>query len=969
MNDLPAQGYMLASATRLYVVTGRDRPLVFDASTGKRLHQVQGGTGGTYALLVGDSLLYGPNKTGDVSLVNAESQDVLASFAGQHMIIAQPFSYLYGDQHLSALDRQTYVAKYAERTQFMRDQHAIKDKLKTAAADATGQLESEVQMLEERIQLINQDMAGCLKWRTACDCPISLVLAGTQLLAGGDGHVMAVNTADGREVWRRAVPGRVYGLAVSDGCFYASTDAGAIYCFGDRSALPDSAAELSLPTDDRSERIQEYVGPFATDQSPPAGIYGPFAEFITQGTVRIRWETEKPTTSELEFGIGLKHTRILRDAELKQQHEFTLTTVQPDIVYRYRIAGQTQSGDRLRTQPYLFDAHFEYLPVKTPDRPSPFAQDEAAIEAEAVAKQLLELCGVQRGYALILGADEGRLTYFLARHSDLKIVVVDPDRTRVRRIREAMDKAGLHGSRVAIHHGALDDLPFGPYLFNLITSERLLSGGEIPGTVAGVYRCLRPEGGTLVWGSLTGDDLATRIERWLGDEASGPRSWSGLAWDVGDFRYHQRGSLPGSGEWRHQYASADNAACSRDERVRGELAVQWWGRPGARPMPDRGNRNPPPVSARGRLYIQGNRTLFALDAYNGTILWTKQIPTMRRANMPRDGSNMVADQDHVWVAIGDRCVGFDGQTGQRILQHAVPQRASAQDSKWGYVSRVGPLLFGSSVRPGSQYLGDHGEWYEGFGDRDVARVNSDQLFAMYWDTGQVRWAYQRGLIMNSTITISDNRVYFIESRNPAAKQAESGRLLDEILHNQFLVALDRETGNIAWQQPFDFSLCESVTYCTHANGVLLISGTDRHANFHTYAFDSQTGDGLWQHEMPDKKGHHTGHLAHPTIVSDRVYFNKHTLALRTGEVLAVDDFNWHGCGVMSASNHVIFSRYEYHGMYDLESKQRTELLGLRSGCWLSLIPSGGLLLAPETSAGCSCGHALQTSIAYVPKGD
>ena len=29
--------------------------------------------------------------------------------------------------------------------------------------------------------------------------------------------------------------------------------------------------------------------------------------------------------------------------------------------------------------------------------------------------------------------------------------------------------------------------------------------------------------------------------------------------------------------------------------------------------------------------------------------------------------------------------------------------------------------------------------------------------------------------------------------------------------------------------------------------------------------------------------------------------------------------------------------------------------------------SGGLLLAPETSAGCSCGHSIQTSMAYVPK--
>jgi hypothetical protein len=33
-----------------------------------------------------------------------------------------------------------------------------------------------------------------------------------------------------------------------------------------------------------------------------------------------------------------------------------------------------------------------------------------------------------------------------------------------------------------------------------------------------------------------------------------------------------------------------------------------------------------------------------------------------------------------------------------------------------------------------------------------------------------------------------------------------------------------------------------------------------------------------------------------------------------------------------------------------------------------MIPAGGLLLAPETSAGCSCTHAIQSSIGYIPKG-
>ena len=60
-------------------------------------------------------------------------------------------------------------------------------------------------------------------------------------------------------------------------------------------------------------------------------------------------------------------------------------------------------------------------------------------------------------------------------------------------------------------------------------------------------------------------------------------------------------------------------------------------------------------------------------------------------------------------------------------------------------------------------------------------------------------------------------------------------------------------------------------------------------------------------------------------------------------------------------------RHYYHGQWDLESNKRVQFEGLRSGCWLGMIPAGGVLLAPEASAGCSCANAIQTSIGYVPK--
>jgi hypothetical protein len=38
----------------------------------------------------------------------------------------------------------------------------------------------------------------------------------------------------------------------------------------------------------------------------------------------------------------------------------------------------------------------------------------------------------------------------------------------------------------------------------------------------------------------------------------------------------------------------------------------------------------------------------------------------------------------------------------------------------------------------------------------------------------------------------------------------------------------------------------------------------------------------------------------------------------------------------------------------------------RLGCWINVIPAGGLVLIPEASSGCTCPYALQTTMALAP---
>ena len=178
-----------------------------------------------------------------------------------------------------------------------------------------------------------------------------------------------------------------------------------------------------------------------------------------------------------------------------------------------------------------------------------------------------------------------------------------------------------------------------------------------------------------------------------------------------------------------------------------------------------------------------------------------------------------------------------------------------------------------------------------------------------------------------------------------------------------------QSGEKLWEKAFDFSRCRFTTYLSYGGGTVLVSGSDSEKVFHTYAFAGREGKAAWAHHVESKKTHHSGHLTHPVIIGDRVFLNKHIYNRQTGEVLRVDDFDYHGCGVASASSSAIFHRFEYHGMWDLESDTRKEFLGVRGGCWLGIIPAGGILLAPESGSGCSCSHAIQTSLGFYPLAD
>jgi hypothetical protein len=57
-------------------------------------------------------------------------------------------------------------------------------------------------------------------------------------------------------------------------------------------------------------------------------------------------------------------------------------------------------------------------------------------------------------------------------------------------------------------------------------------------------------------------------------------------------------------------------------------------------------------------------------------------------------------------------------------------------------------------------------------------------------------------------------------------------------------------------------------------------------------------------------------------------------------------------------------------MFDLNSGTGAPLNYVsRPGCFINIIPAGGVISLPEASAGCTCSYPLQASFAYVPVDD
>ena len=287
-----------------------------------------------------------------------------------------------------------------------------------------------------------------------------------------------------------------------------------------------------------------------------------------------------------------------------------------------------------------------------------FSQSARPGGAAGKAEELIAAGGIRGGFVVHVGCGDGKLTAAMRKSDAYVVHGLDTDATHVRAARKhilGLKQAGKVS--VAVFDGR--HLPYVDNMVNLVVCSRRYDLPEKE-----ILRVLCPRGVALIGG---GDKLK-RITK--------PRP-------------------AGYDEWTHYLRDADNNAVSKDTAITAPIRhLQWKGSPRYARHHDKSSSFPATVSAGGRLYYvadDGPRAsilwaskwrLIARDAFNGVVLWRKDIDTWTSRLWPlksgpsKTPRRLVAIEDSVYFTPGLQApvTKFDGRSGAVLKVYAGTER-------------------------------------------------------------------------------------------------------------------------------------------------------------------------------------------------------------------------------------------------------------------------------------------------------
>jgi outer membrane protein assembly factor BamB len=378
---------------------------------------------------------------------------------------------------------------------------------------------------------------------------------------------------------------------------------------------------------------------------------------------------------------------------------------------------------------------------------------------EKAAKKILDATGVQGGFIVHVGCGDGKLTAALRAGDNYLVHGLDKDAKSVERVRKYIQSLGLYG-KVSVDKCKSRRLPYIDNLVNLLVSEDLdgISMDE-------VMRVLCPNGVAYIKKGRSWKKIVKERPKKLDD-------------------------------WTHYLHDASNNAVSHDTVVGPPRRMQWVGSPRWARHHDRMSSVSAVVSSGGRIFyildeashfsilVGPKWSLIARDAFNGTILWKRQVSKWHThlwplksgpAQLPR---RLVAEGERVYVTLtlDGPLTALDAATGKTIQTYeetkATEEAVLAENILFLLVNKEAKEPeFANLKRIGSAYGGKF--WDE----------QSREVMAVRVDSGEVLWSV-KSRVLPGTLAADGKRVYFHDGKS--------------------IVCLDRNTGDQKWRSnPID----------------------------------------------------------------------------------------------------------------------------------------------------------------------
>ncbi len=413
----------------------------------------------------------------------------------------------------------------------------------------------------------------------------------------------------------------------------------------------------------------------------------------------------------------------------------------------------------------------------------------------ALARILVTDSGVRRGVCAVLGCSDGKFALQLARASDLLVHVQEPDAAAVDAARELLSEAGVYGKRVIVEKGPLGRLPYADNVVDVVISVSLSDELLDKISPSEILRVLRPRGVAILnHGTFTrkgkGELSRRKLSRWL-DGAKALRAGIGLE----DHRLYAemvKAAPAGVDDWTHWQHGPDNNPFSSDRVIKAPYMTQFLALPWFSAIPSIS------VVSGGRLFRAAghiafhdreNRylnTLYATNGYNGTILWTRPIPTGFLVHR----SIFVATPEVLYLMDNKRCLVLDAKTGEEKDIIVVPPEVAGR-GYWKWIALDNGVLH--ALLGGKEYeaevvkrhrpIGAWGwnELSKGYYEKKYPWGHGDRIVAMNPRTKQVLWLHkEKSPIDSRALCMSGGRLF---------------------LHSEgaFVACLDQKTGKPLWR--------------------------------------------------------------------------------------------------------------------------------------------------------------------------